>query len=147
LPKGRDFRILATDIDTDVLRCGKNAVYPTTKRGEIPEDYFRCSTDLGSGEAYGWFRIKPRVKEKVLFERHNLIEASIPEKNRFDLVLRRNVLIYFDKDSIEFVSRKLYDATQPGGYLFIGHSESLQGIRSDWKLNGPSVFRKTESIR
>lgn len=143
LPEDRDYRILATDIDTNVVATGQNAVYSVAKKSEIPPDYFQTSTDLGRGPAKGWFRIKPKLKEKVVFKRHNLIESSSPGENVFDLVLCRNVLIYFDKESIEFVSRKLYQSTKAGGHLFIGHSESLQGIPNDWKSSGPSVFRKT----
>jgi chemotaxis methyl-accepting protein methylase len=142
LPKDRDFRILATDIDTNVVKTAQNAVYAIAKKSEIPVDYHQSALDLGRGSAKGWFRIKPHLKEKVIFKQHNLIEQTSPGENMFDLILCRNVLIYFDKETIQFVSKKLFHSTKPNGHLFIGHSESLQGIQHKWQLCGPSVLRK-----
>lgn len=142
LPEDRDFKILASDIDTKVLKNGANAVYSAARLREIPDEYRSSCLDLGKREAQDWFRIQRRLKEKVIFKRHNLIENSSPGENVFDLILCRNVLIYFDKRTIEFVARKLYHCAKPGGYLFIGHSESLQNVPNEWRLCGPSVFRK-----
>jgi chemotaxis protein methyltransferase CheR len=86
--------------------------------------------------------MKPHLKEKISFKQHNLIEPTAPGEGVFDLVLCRNVLIYFSQDSIEFVSNKLYGCTKGDGHLFIGHSESFQNIKHNWKACGPSVFAK-----
>lgn len=141
LPAGRDFHITATDIDTEVLKTARNAVYNNAKRPEIPPEYHGF-IEAGQGEARGWFRIKRELKEKITFGQHNLISRDLPGEN-FDLVLCRNVLIYFGQENIGFVQEKLRGATRPGGHLFIGHSESLQGLTHSWKMVGPSVFRKT----
>lgn len=141
LPQGRSFKILASDIDTNVIATGKNAVYSQSKISEIPAEY-RNYAELGAGEARGWFRMNRELKDRISFQRHNLIEATSPGENLFDLVLCRNVLIYFSPKTIEFVQRKLYSSTKPGGYFLIGHSESLQGISHDWQNAGSSVFRK-----
>jgi chemotaxis protein methyltransferase CheR len=142
LPKDRDFRILATDIDTNVLTTAQNAVYSANKKPEIPVDYHQSAIDIGRGSVRGWFRIKPHLKEKVMFKHHNLIERTAPGENVFDLVLCRNVLIYFNPSTIEFVSNKLYRSTKASGFLFIGHSESLQGVQSRWNASGPSIYKK-----
>lgn len=142
LPKDRDFKILATDIDTDMIGIGSNAVYPLTKKVEIPVDYHKDCLDIGRGEASGWFRIKSHLKEKVVFKRHNLIEKTGPQPGIFDLVFCRNVFIYFSPSSIEFVTKKLFLCAKVGGHLFIGHSESLQSISHPWQLVSPSIFRK-----
>lgn len=141
LPKDRDFKILATDIDTEVLKTAQNGVYSMTKKTEIPPDYQNC-IQLGKGDARSWFRIAPGVKEKIIYKQHNLIEKTAPSEGTFDLVLCRNVLIYFEQENIDFVQRKLFGATKDGGHLFIGHSESFQGIAHQWKSVGPSVFKK-----
>lgn len=141
IPPGRDFHITATDIDTEVLKTARNAVYANSKRPEIPPDY-QNFIESGHGEARGWFRITRELKDKVTFGRHNLISREIPGEG-YDLVLCRNVLIYFGQENIDFVQSKLRSATRPGGYLFIGHSESLQGLKHSWKMVGPSVFKKT----
>lgn len=143
LPKDRDFKILATDIDTEVLRTARNSVYSIAKKPEIPVEYHQSCLDIGKSKAQGWFRMKSHLRDKIVFKQHNLIEASSPGENVFDLILCRNVLIYFNRDAIEFVSRKMFQSTKPDGHLFIGHSESLQSIEHNWKAVGPSVFRKS----
>jgi chemotaxis methyl-accepting protein methylase len=142
IPKDRDFRIFATDIDTEVLKSAENAVYSISKKPEIPADYQQESIDLGKNDARGWFRIKRHLKEKVSFKQHNLIDRETPGKEHFDLVLCRNVLIYFGQENIDLVQRKLYSTTKVGGHLFIGHSESFHNINHSWKPVGPSIFRK-----
>lgn len=142
LPPGKDFRILATDIDTEVIKTAQNAVYSMAKKPEIPVEYHQSCIDIGQGPAKGWFRIKPHLKEKVTFKQHNLMEKTSPGEGVFDLVLCRNVLIYFGTEGIDFVQKKLYSSVKKGGHLFIGHSESLQGISHQWKSVDPSVFKR-----
>lgn len=142
LPSDRSYKILATDIDTEVIKRGSNAVYPKEALHDIPQVYHSTSIDLGRGEASGWFRIKPQLKEKVVFKQHNLIEMTSPGPEVFDIILCRNVFIYFSPASIELVVRKLHYSAKPGGYLMIGHSESLQGIAHEWELVAPSTLRK-----
>jgi chemotaxis protein methyltransferase CheR len=142
LPKDRTFRILATDIDTTVLGHTKNAVYPISKKDELPPEYQQSSIDIGRNEARGWFRIKPHLKEHVQCKTHNLVGPTTPGDEVFDLVLCRNVLIYFAPQTIERVQNKLFRTAKPGAYLFIGHSESFQGLEHRWSSVGPSVFRK-----
>lgn len=142
LPKNVDYKILATDVDSQVIRTVQNAVYPISRKPEIPPELHSSSIDLGRGECEGFFRIKRVLKQKVTGKCHNLIEASSPGEGVFDVIFCRNVFIYFDKPTIEFVAQKLMHATKPGGYMFIGHSESLQNIRHNWLPAGPSIFRK-----
>lgn len=142
LPPDRDFKILGTDIDTSVLQTAQNAVYSVAKKHEIPAEFHNSCLDLGKDDARGWFRIKPHLKDKVVLKPHNLMEATTPGDHVFDLVLCRNVLIYFNPEGINFVQKKLHRSVKPGGYLFIGHSESFQGLHHDWLTVGPSVFKK-----
>lgn len=142
IPKDRDFRILATDIDTSVVQFGKNAVYSKEKKPEIPVEYHQACLDFGRGSASQWFRIKSHLKEKVTFLQHNLIDKMAPTQLDFDVIFCRNVFIYFAPNSIETVAKKLYKSTKPKGLLFIGHSESFQGLTHDWKLIGPSILQK-----
>lgn len=142
LPKDRDFKILGTDIDTSVVATASNAVYCQSKKPEIPADYHSSCLQVGRGEASGWFRMKPQLKEKVIFRQHNLLDRTSPGENVFDLVLCRNVLIYFAPETIDFVQKKLFTTVKSGGHLFIGHSESLQGFNHQWKGVGPSIFKK-----
>lgn len=142
LPLGRDFRVLASDIDTRVLQTARNAVYPLDRRHEIPPDYAQRFTQTGKGEARQWFRIQRAIKDKIQFKQHNLIDRTAPGEDVFDLVLCRNVLIYFAPHTIDFVQAKLFKSTRPGGQLFLGHSESLQGLKHRWKSVAPAIFQK-----
>jgi chemotaxis methyl-accepting protein methylase len=142
LPKDRDFKILATDIDTNVLAKAKNAVYPISKLIEIPLEYQTDSINRGSGEVANWFHIKSDLKDKIVFKQHNLVENTYPGDDVFDLILCRNLLIYFSPETIGKVVQKLYQSAKPDGFLFIGHSESLQGISTSWKMQKPSIFSR-----
>lgn len=141
MPKDRTFQILGTDIDSEVINFAKNAVYPFERSYEIPQEYHSC-LDFGHGSIENWFRIKNNVKSHVSFEQHNLITSGLPSQEKFDLVLCRNVLIYFAPYTIQKVSNKLFEATKSQGFLCIGHSESLQGIEHFWISTGPSIFKK-----
>ncbi|MBX3040714.1 MAG: protein-glutamate O-methyltransferase CheR [Bdellovibrionaceae bacterium] len=143
LPKDKSYLVRATDIDTDILRKAQSGVYPRSKLAEIPTEYQR-SFDLGTAEIKDWMRVKPHLKSKVTFSRYNLTGTNAPPDGDFDLVFCRNVLIYFTPATIESVMKKLYQATKPGGLLLIGHSESLQNIKTDWKAVKPSVYSKEE---
>ncbi|QDK42598.1 protein-glutamate O-methyltransferase CheR [Bacteriovorax stolpii] len=148
LPPGRDFKIIGTDIDTKVLKTAENAVYSLSKLHEIPDLYRDECLDIGEREAKGWFRIKAHLKEKVTFVPHNLIEASfVDDKGApkiFDLILCRNVLIYFDKKTTELIAHKLYEHTIDQGFLFIGHSESFQGCTHSWLNHNSSIYQKAK---
>lgn len=142
LPKDRDFKILATDIDTEILKIANNGVYSNVKKEEIPLDYQSTCIDSGTGDVRDWFRIKKHLKDRIQFKTHNLIAPVAPPENTFDLALCRNVLIYFAPDSIQKVQDKIYSTVKNDGYFFIGHSESLQGLQHHWKPQGPSIFQK-----
>lgn len=141
LPAGRSYSIHASDIDTQVLKKAKGGVYSRSKLVEIP-DSFRKDWDMGTGEIKDWMRIKPHLKSKVSFFQFNLAGSELPSVDQFDLVFCRNVLIYFKPSTIEGVMKKLYQVAKPGAQLFIGHSESLQNIQTDWKNIRPSIYFK-----
>ena len=147
LPKGMNFKILASDIDTNILNKAKNGVYSISKECEIPETYRSRSIDYGTDNIKDWFRIKKHLKDHVTFEIHNLIDDSFPSDKLFDLILCRNVMIYFPKNVVEEVANKLFNACLPEGYLFIGHSESLQATRTPWVTTAPSIYKKTNSLK
>ena len=96
----------------------------------------------GSGKSEGLCRIKPHVRESVKFQRMNLMEP-FPSVGQFPLILCRNIMIYFDAPTQEQLVRRLYQQLEPGGYFFIGHSESLNGISHPFKYVRPAIYRKT----
>jgi chemotaxis protein methyltransferase CheR len=132
--RGFDFRILGTDISTSVLRIAKTAIYTRDTIAPVPPDmvqrYFLSSKDRSRGEV----RVVPELRRLVNFMRMNLMDASYPVDRDVDIIFCRNVLIYFDKETQHKVVHQLCDHLRPGGYLLVGHSESMvhqgsQGLR------------------
>lgn len=142
LPK-HDYKILASDIDSNVLEKAASGVFPASRiKEQVPSEFIQSSIDFGTGGIANWSRIRPQMKERISFKQHNLIESSYPGDAVFDLIFLRNVLIYFTPETIQFVVQKLYKSAKPGGLLFIGHSESLNGIKTSWTNIHPSIYTK-----
>jgi chemotaxis protein methyltransferase CheR len=125
----RDFRfsILGTDISTDVLREAKAAIYPTAFIEPVPaamrQRYVLVAKQAGRGVA----RIAPELRSLTRFERLNLMDPQYPVDGDVDVIFCRNVLIYFDKPTQQAVVERLASHLRPGGYLLLGHSESMAG--------------------
>ena len=124
---GVDFSIFATDICTEVLEQGRRAVYPADMAEPIPKDlrhrYLLRARDPQRNEV----RVVPRLRAKVKFGHLNLMGDSYPMPRDMDLIFCRNVLIYFDRPTQGKVLGRLCGHLRPGGYLFLGHSETLSG--------------------
>ncbi|MBW1739584.1 MAG: protein-glutamate O-methyltransferase CheR [Deltaproteobacteria bacterium] len=138
---GFDIKILGTDISTKVLAQAKGGVYPAARLERMPSSVVRKYFQRGYGRQEGYFRVKLSVRAMVEFRRLNLIEP-FPFKEAFNLILCRNVMIYFDKSTQQTLANKFYDALTEEGYLFIGHSETLTGINHQFKYIRPSVYQK-----
>lgn len=114
-------RILATDISEDALRRAREGIYPIREMESIPanlrQEYCHVANDKKS------FRIDDRLKENIRFKRQNLMDPAAAEK--YDLILCRNVMIYFDRASRRKLIKKMENCLNPGGYLLIGHAELL----------------------
>ena len=138
----RDFRILATDISTRVLDVARKGLYPKDRVEKVPgalrQKFFqRCNGN--DGEVY--YEVVPALKQSVAFRRLNLKEPY-PFSGPFDYVFCRNVMIYFDKQTQQDLIQKMAGYLSPGGYLFVGHSESLTGLQHSLHYVRPSVYRK-----
>lgn len=144
IPKDRNLRMLATDIDTEVLARAKNGVYPISKLSEIPLKYQSEYISPGTGDVSKWFKIRGAIRDQISFTKHNLLEDLEINGAAFDLIFCRNVLIYFSQETLEEVVRKLFMKSTSGGYLFIGHSESLNAIHTKWKLLQPSIYMRRD---
>jgi len=136
-----DMKVLATDISTKVLAQAERGVYPAARLEKIPATVVRKYFHRGYGRQEGYLRVKPSLREMVQFKRLNLMEP-LPFKEAFDVILCRNVMIYFDKTTQEDLVSKLYDGLLDGGYLFIGHSETLTRISHRFRYIRPSVYQK-----
>lgn len=142
LSKTMNYKILATDIDTEILQKAKNGVYPITKLSEIPNEYHQEFVGVGKKDVSGWFRISNRIRERIVFAQHNLIENTYPGDDLFDGIFCRNVLIYFSEETIKTLMLKLHRSLKKDGLLFIGHSESISKCSHIFKMIKPSIYQK-----
>jgi chemotaxis protein methyltransferase CheR len=137
-----DVRILATDISTRALKAGTAAVYEAQRLDGLPGGWLQRYFLKGNGRWQGSYRVRPELRERVRFQRFNLVTDQ-PGSLRFPAIFCRNVAIYFDKPTQAAVARKLASALAPGGYLFIGHSESLSGMDHGLSYVQPALYRKS----
>lgn len=135
------FTIVATDISTDILNKAARAVYEEEKIGTIPVDFRRKYLLRSKDKSKRIVRIAPEVRDKVSFRRLNFMD-DFQFRERMDLIFCRNVMIYFDKKTQHELVQKFCDHLEPGGHLFIGHSESLSGAGLPLKQLAPATYQR-----
>jgi chemotaxis protein methyltransferase CheR len=136
-----DIRILATDIDTDVLTRAVYGIYKFEQVKRIPEDLLRRYFLRGRGEHEGEVIVKPILKTLVHFRWLNLQDEPWPMQSLFDVILCRNVLIYFDKPTQQKLFQRLGRALKKDGYLMLGHSEAMHGLNEMFRPVGHSIYQ------
>jgi len=134
--------ILATDLSTDVLRAARHGVYPADMLAPVPPDMRRRYVRYGAREK-SKARIVPELRSMIGFARLNLMDASYPVGDPMHMIFCRNVLIYFDKETQFHVLERLCQRLEPGGYLFLGHSETVTGFDLPLRALGHSMLQKT----
>ncbi|MCB2185965.1 MAG: protein-glutamate O-methyltransferase [Deltaproteobacteria bacterium] len=138
---GRGVHILASDLSTKVLNQAKQGVYAADRVATIPRPILSAYFQKGKNRWAGFVRLRPEVRELVEFQRKNLMEPfQFPRP--FQVIFCRNVMIYFDKPTQEKLVDKFFQCLCPGGYLFVGHSESLTGINHRLEFIKPAVYRR-----
>ena len=138
----RNYSILASDISTKVLDKASTAIYPRDAIKGIPIDILRKYFLKGKNPQNPVVRIKPEIRNKVNFMRLNFMDSNYGIKETFQIIFCRNVLIYFDKANQEKVIRQFLNYLEPGGYLFLGHSETIFGMDLPFQTVSPTVFQK-----
>jgi len=140
----RQFQILATDISTRVLDMARRGVYPASRFEDVPEPWRRAHLLRGRDQANGFYRVKPPLAQHVEFARLNLIEP-FPQHTPFHVIFCRNVMMYFDKPTQRSIVQRLSEYLAPGGYLFVGHSESLTGVEHGLHYVRPATYRNRKA--
>ncbi len=137
--KSWDTKVLATDISSKVLDIAKKGSYINESIAALPHhwrlNYFK---KIDAEKAV----LTDKIKNEVIYRKLNLMDKTFPFKKRFHVIFCRNVMIYFNNETKMELVRKFYDLTEPGGYLFIGHSESLNREETKYKYIIPAVYRK-----
>ncbi|MBT0671454.1 protein-glutamate O-methyltransferase CheR [Novosphingobium profundi] len=139
---GFEYAIVATDIDTRVLETARRGIYPRDMISPVPPELRKTYVLDALDPARGEVRIVPELRRKVAFGQLNLIDRHYSVGDPFDLIFCRNVLIYFDKPTQEAVVNRLSARLRPGGYLFLGHSESISGFQHDLTSVAGTVFQR-----
>jgi chemotaxis protein methyltransferase CheR len=137
------FSVIATDISTRVLEIAVKGIYSEQMIEPVPMDLRRRYLLRSKDASQGLVRISPELRRHVRFGRLNLMDSTYPIDRNVDVVFCRNILIYFDKPTQQAVLERLCDHLRPGGYLFLGHSESLAGLGLPLKPTAATVFRRT----
>ncbi|MCI2047901.1 MAG: protein-glutamate O-methyltransferase CheR [Faecalibacterium sp.] len=133
-----DTTILATDISTKVLKTAQEGIYPAENLIGLPEawrrKYFQALAD-------GNCQVAEKIRKEVVFRIFNLMNTFVYKKP-FDIIFCRNVMIYFDAQTTARLVEKFYNATAEGGYLFIGHSESINREHTKYTYIKPAIYQK-----
>lgn len=141
-PDQWDFKILASDLSTRVLAKAAAGIYDEDRFRDVPPEVLRRHFLRGRGGSAGLFKVKPHLAAVIQFRRLNLMDGQFPIKNPLDLIFCRNVMIYFDRPTQETLVKKFHRYLRPGGYLFIGHSESLQWVNHAFKSLAPTIYQR-----
>lgn len=139
--QGRPWEIVASDISTRVLDRARAGHYPMERARHVPKAYLQRFCLKGTGKQQDTLLVDRSLRSKVSFAQINL-NAALPSIGTFEFVFLRNVLIYFNEATKREVIARMVSVLKPGGWLFIGHSENLNGISDAVESVAPAIYRK-----
>ena len=140
--KNWNWQIQCTDISTRILKKAEEGIFAKERLEKIRRDWLTKYFEKGHGEYDGQYRVKAALKRNFKFTCLNLLGANYPFKDPYHVIFCRNVMIYFDRPTQEELVAKLERLLLPGGYLMIGHAESLTAIKHNLKMVKPAIYRK-----
>ncbi len=136
------WQVEATDISRRVLAKAATGIYSSETVARLPRETLRTHFQRGFGPQEGNYRVKRVLRERVAFHHLNLLEGEVPFSEPFHVIFCRNVMIYFDRPTQDELVSRLINRLVPGGYLFVGHSESLTQMRHELQPIKPAIYRK-----
>lgn len=139
-----DTKVLATDVSTEALQTAILGKYEVSQVGELPDIWKRRFMRYLPQE--GKYEITHEIKSEVLFRQFNLMDL-FPFKRKMHIVFLRNVMIYFDRETKAELLRKVYEIMEPGGYLFVGRTETIDRDVVPFEMIQQSIFRKKEGTK
>lgn len=137
-----DFEITATDLSTTVLQKAVEAVYPMERIMPVAPEFRRRYLLKSKDKTRNLVRVGPYLRNKTRFRQLNLLTEPYRFPQRFDMIMCRNVLIYFERPNQEKVIKKLCERLQSGGFFFVGHSESITSMDLPLKQLRPTIYQK-----
>ena len=135
------WQIVGTDVSQQVLSDARRGLYVMARGERIPQHHLKRYCLKGRDRYTGYFLVERGLRERVEFRHANLTQP-VPELGQFDLILLRNVLIYFDLPTKQLVLKHVLDRLKPGGWLMVGHSEALHDATLPLELLSSSIYRK-----
>ncbi|MGF1449131.1 MAG: CheR family methyltransferase [Opitutales bacterium] len=136
------FRVECTDISTRILAKARDGIFAPPQVEKIRRDWMKKYFEQGRRGNDPLYRVKAPLRERLGFTHLNLMDRTFPWREAFQIIFCRNVMIYFDRATQEDLVQRMSKHLAPGGYLFIGHSESLTGVNHGLKLVKPSIYKK-----
>ena len=143
IPSGWEIKILATDLDTNVLQTAAKGVYTSDRTSDLPADTLKRWFKRGTGKNANKVKMSKDLQAIIHFKQLNLMKQW-PIKHYFDFIFCRNVLIYFDRETKEHLAQRYGGLLTTGSYLFIGHSESLHQLDTGFDLIGNTIYKKVK---
>lgn len=140
--EGYRVSILATDLSARALAAARTLTFPIARARDVPEAYARQFEEVDADRV----RLRPQPGRLIQFQPMNLLSPTVAASS-FDLILCRNVLIYFPRDTKRLVIDHMWRALKPGGFLFVGHAESLVGVIEGQRPVKPAIYRKPPSVK
>jgi len=137
----RLWEVIGTDISARVLQRARTGHYSMARANHIPTDYLRRYCLKGRGSQEGTLLVDRVLRQRVRFQQANL-NAQLPQLGMFDAIFLRNVLIYFNAATKRQVVARVLKLLKPGGYFYVGHSESLNGVCETVRAIGPAIYVK-----
>lgn len=135
------YKVLATDISTKVLAIANRGVYSIEQTSKTPVEYMKRYFQKGVGKSSGKVKVKEELRGQVSFQRFNLMD-DFPWHEEVDVIFCRNVMIYFDRPTQQLLVEKFYNSLTKGGYLFIGHSESISSLDHKFLQSEATTYKK-----
>jgi chemotaxis protein methyltransferase CheR len=140
-----NWKILATDISTRVLEVARAGTYETHRLGTVPGNFRQRYFARAAGQERSHAQVATSLRSHITFARFNLMQERFPFRHGFHFIFCRNVMIYFDRPTQEALVSRFVAHLRPGGYLLIGHSESLNGIKHTLQYVQPTIYQRSSS--
>lgn len=135
------WEIVGSDISLNIINKAKTGVYALAEKEKIPPEYLKLYCLKGTGKQEGKLQIIKELRDRVSFRHESLLDVRARQP-AYDIIFLRNVLIYFDAVKKQELVAQVITSLRPGGYLLVGHSESLSGVNPDLRTLAPSIYQK-----
>jgi chemotaxis protein methyltransferase CheR len=139
---GGDLKLLASDLDTTMLAKASAGIYEAAAMEPVPKGLLHKYFDRVRQDGELFYRVRKELRSLITFRKFNLMHPTYPFKVQLDFIFCRNVLIYFDPDDKVDILTKFHQVLKPGGYIFVGHSESLMMVKDLFRYKANTVYQK-----